>query len=156
MFYGYSKDICVEDEPPTLTILSSGEEEQESDNKREPATEKSLQETLANARQLRGKVRATYNDHEAAFEDMDNDNDGFISRTEFKNALLALGMELPEKPRRALRSHIDRGQSKKISPQDFSYFMQKYQPEREQANHGSYRAETLANAVRSGTITYLS
>ena len=47
MFYGYSKDICVEEEPKTLTILSSGEEEQESDNKREPATEKS---------QLRGKV----------------------------------------------------------------------------------------------------
>jgi len=77
-------------------------------------------------RSFKRKVRGRYYSNKLAFQAFDRSGQGLISRTEFKEALSMLGVELTDSERKRLRMHIDvtnRNGTKRITFQDYEAFM---------------------------------
>ena len=73
--------------------------------------------------ELRQRIREFAPTVQESFEAFDVNGDGVISRTEFKEALVLLGMDVPDAERKRLRQQIDTTPDKKISFKDFEAFM---------------------------------
>merc|ERR1711871_984147 len=73
--------------------------------------------------ELRRRIREFAPTVQESFEAFDVNGDGVISRTEFKEALVLLGMDVPDAERKRLRQQIDTTPDKKISFKDFEAFM---------------------------------
>ena len=74
--------------------------------------------------ELRRRIREFAATPRESFEAFDVNGDGVISRTEFKEALVLLGMDVTDAERKRLRQQIDTTPDKKISFKDFQAFCQ--------------------------------
>ena len=74
--------------------------------------------------ELRQRIREFAPTVQESFEAFDVNGDGVISRTESKEALVLLGMDVPDAERKRLRQQIDTTPDKKISFKDFQAFCQ--------------------------------
>ena len=105
---------------PSAALESNAALESQS-HERRSSTDESTTQLKA---ELRRRIREFAASPRDSFDAFDVNGDGVISRTEFKEALVLLGMDVTDSERKRLRQQIDTTPDKKISFEDFQAFCQ--------------------------------
>jgi Ca2+-binding EF-hand superfamily protein len=81
-----------------------------------------MDETQSLADMYRARVLERFDEHAKAFLTFAGSAGGSLSRTQFKDSLAQIGLELSDDQRKALRKEIDKDGDKKISRVEWDAF----------------------------------